>query len=219
MATSGVSNVPRASVQIATDALRLAGIIDYTEEPASEDLNAALTAFRQMGRTWANEGVNLWRSTVVAIAWPAATATQTTAADDVTELRLTYAGGSRPLQRMSLEEYDRLPDKAAVGEPLMFVLTTTVAGKSITLWPVPSGAVSLYARLVRRPDDATVDGEPDVPPQHEEAVVYNLAARICTRYGRTGQRVGEIRADAERFYTAMKGADREKSVRFRLRRG
>lgn len=73
------------------------------------------------------------------------------------------ATNERPLARWETGEYDVIPNKASVGDPVAYIVRETSAGIGLRVWPVPSADKTLNYRYIRVPDDVAQASALDVP--------------------------------------------------------
>lgn len=73
------------------------------------------------------------------------------------------ATNERQLAEWQAGQYDTLPNKATVGDPVAFVVRETAAGVSLRVWPTPIAARTLNYRYIRVPDDVEAATPLDVP--------------------------------------------------------
>ena len=178
MATTGT----KTHRQIATAALRKAGIVGWGEEAEAEDAAQALDELDVMLKGWQNKGYNLFTKA-------SGTLILTTAASytlsPVRPLRILSARLKRvtelPMTRMTREGYDNLPDKTATGTPTQFYYDRQREDARLYIWPVLSvvNGETIEYTYEREVEDATsLNGVLDMPAEYYEAVIYNLAARL-----------------------------------------
>lgn len=73
------------------------------------------------------------------------------------------ATNERPLAEWEAGQLDVIPNKAAVGDPVAYVVRETSAGVSLRVWPVPAVNRTLKYRYVRVPEDVEQASTVDVP--------------------------------------------------------
>lgn len=73
------------------------------------------------------------------------------------------ASNERPLTEWEGGEYDVLPNKASVGDPVAYTVRETTAGVSLRFWPVPGANRTINYRYIRVPDDVAQASPVDVP--------------------------------------------------------
>lgn len=88
------------------------------------------------------------------------------------------ATNERPLAEWEMGQYDVLPNKAAVGDPTVYIVRELVAATTLRVWPVPSVNRTLNIRYVRVPEDVAQASSVDVPQDWLEDLETVLAWRL-----------------------------------------
>jgi len=220
MALSGIRDEAYTVTQVVEDALLKIYAHEAGQTLDATQLANGIRALRNMLRTWAVQGVNLWLDTVQTITPVAGTAGYTLPIRtlDITQAYRRNAGSDTPIRLYTREEYDRLPNKTASGSPFVLWPDRQRTSTVVTLYPVPDAlsAANDTIRVVGRVQiqDVTAGTEDiDVPPEWAETLVYNLAVRLGPDL------LTEVRPDvvqmADYLFNTMKGQGREQSVYFR----
>lgn len=207
--------------QIVNQAIVLIGAKDSRSTLTSEDRDLGLLQLNWMLKSWQAAGCNLWRRTEDSIVIPADTATVTLDpyCIDVQEARLQISDDplyERWIERWEWGQYVTMPNKLASGQPTCFVLDKQRAAVTMTVWPVPSEAMTInytYARVIE--DIVDQNSVVDVPQAWLEAVYYSLANRLLTPFSVWSTQPAEatkIEAMAERLYKEVLDMDRPQSV-------
>ena len=213
MATTGTMLVR----EVVTAALRKLNITNVGDDPDAEDAELAMTALNRMLKAWQNRGYNVWAVSQLSV-------TLTTAASyvmsPVRPLRILGARFSRngveiPMQVMTRDEYDMLPQKLSTGTPTTYYYDRQREAAKLYVWPVLTVAAGEVLNITyeRETDDITsLDQVLDLPGEYFDAAVYGLAARLSDDYQRD---VPQIVARAEEELRIALAFDREESVFFR----
>jgi hypothetical protein len=88
------------------------------------------------------------------------------------------ATNERPLAEWEMGQYDVLPNKAAIGDPTVYIVRELVAATTLRVWPVPSVNRTLNIRYVRVPEDVAQAASVDVPQDWLEDLETVLAWRL-----------------------------------------
>lgn len=167
---------------IAIKAMQDRKIIGLGVSPKAKEIEYCAATLNHMFQSWAARGVTLWSDQdAVAVTTPGSPLVAIDArAIDINNARLLVSPGyERPLTRWEKGEYDSLPNKAQVGDPLIYSPAYAVGSLQIRLWPVPTAARTIlysYSRSITAVQDLS---QPvDVPPMWTETVVKCLAARL-----------------------------------------
>lgn len=213
MAVTGTQTVR----DIVTHAMRKSGMMDWNESPTATEAEFARMELNFMLKGWQNLKYNLWTYT-------AGSLTLTTAAsytlDPVRPLRILTArlrqnGRDLPMTRLTREEYDNLPNKAATGLPTQFYYDRQREAARFYVWPVLSAASGetieyTYERELEDVGDLT--DVIDMPGEWWAATIANLAVRLAEATGLEPRQV--LLLEATGTLEAALGADREESVFF-----
>lgn len=223
MATSGVTDTAETVAEVIGDALGLIHVREAGETPEAEQTSLALRKLRRMLRTWAVDTSGLWLRGNQTSALAADTAAYTLPARllSVDDAFVRDASGyDQPLRLMDREEYNRLPDKDASGEPFAVWVDRTDTSSIATVYPVPAAVGdTLYIVGKRAIEDVTALSETmEVPPEWSECIVYNLAVKLMPDFpGMPQAEKQDVQFEAERLLQLMMGHDRGHSVKFRVR--
>lgn len=189
MAVSGVIGGQMIVSEIVATAMRELGVLAIGSNPTGEETQEGIRSLNWMLKSWAANGVNLWRETDGTVTFP--TGTKMVQLDpyclDVLEARLVQSTTfERPLQRWENGQYLQIPNKNNPGSPTAFTLTRTIDAISMTVWPVPFQDMDVLFSYARVPYDVLDGAETlDVPQQWTETVYLGLAARLAQTLGAT----------------------------------
>lgn len=218
MALSGVYDSTWTVAEVVTAAFKKIKVGISGETLASEDLTAGIDTLQLMLRTWAAKGIRLWLNQTQSVTLVAGTAAYTlsTRALDVSQAYTRVSDQDEPVQLLTREEYERLPDKTVTGKPYAAWIDRTRTATTATVYPVPTAAdvtAGTTLRLVnkRMIQDVTAGSDDiDFPPEWIETIVYNLAMRLAPDFGQAVD--PGIAMMAKELYDDLEGQDREGSV-------
>ena len=219
MTVSGVISGQMIVSEAIAAAMRELGVLAIGSNPTDEETAEGIRSLNWMLKSWAANGVNLWRETDGTVTFTAGTATMPLAPYclDVLEARLVQSTTfERPLQRWENGQYLQIPNKANPGSPTAYSLTRTIDAISMTVWPVPFEDMDILYSYARVPDDVTDGAETlDIPQEWTETVYLGLAARMAQMLGATRIDPATAQIVAARFLdleTKMLDQDRPSSV-------
>lgn len=196
------------------DALREINVVAVDEAMDAEHIQFGLRKLRRMLLSWQSLDYNVWLKAEQSVTLAAATGIYTL--DPVRPLRILGArlsshGIETPMEALTREDYDRLPDKASAGRPTSYYYDRQREEARLYVWPVPSAAGETiritYARQIDPAEKLTDDV--DVPDEWGDAVVYGLAVALAPAY----QRPAPVDIAAG-YLNAALAFDREDSVFF-----
>lgn len=214
MSTSGITDWPLTAEDIVTQAMYELGELSQGDDPDGEEMEDGILRLNSMLRTWAGEG-NLFREATGTLALGAGVASGTLPAEvrDVSSVRLIQsATNSRSLAAWNRGELYSLPNRAATGSPVAYYVGETITGRTITVWPVSSGSITLEVDYSRQPQTVTDPSETvDVPEEWGEALILGLASRLASMFGTTETaptKVARIDQRAQALYQKLLDRDR-----------
>jgi hypothetical protein len=206
---------------VINDALRKIGVAAQDEPATADQVVAGLRALNRLLRSMQNRQPDLWLVSSQDIALSNLAAQNIgCCARAVRSARLVRTNGTElPMQELTRQEYDDLPNKASAGTPTTYYYDRQLCDGTIYVWPVlraPAGEVLriTYERKVN--DAASVGATVDMPDEWEEALVYGLAARLADDYGVAAP---SVVGRAEEELRLVLSRDREGSIFFHDARG
>lgn len=201
--------------EICTDALRKIGVVAVDETATAEQIETARKALGRMLKHWQNFGFNLW--TVAS-----QTVTLTTAGSytldpvrpvQIESVRFNNGTIETPMERITREEYDSIPNKTTTGQPTQWYYDKQREAAKLYIWPVMSSVASETLEITyhREVNDAVLTDPVDVPSEMYDAVVYNLGSMLTDDFAVAAPQVVQR---AEMLKQEALAFDREGSVFF-----
>lgn len=216
MTTSGVTDWELTALDIVTKAMGELSILDPSADPEGDEAAQCMDRLNGLLKSWAMQGVSLYRETTDTITTTPATASVTLADDvrSISTVRLVVsATNERRIWPVGRTEYFSIPNKTAAGSPTMFYLDRQRGAAVLYLWPVSATAVDLVIDYDRLPETVTELTETlDIRQELHEAVWTNLALRISGLFGVAIP--PELAMRAARLEMQMFDAERPDSYRF-----
>lgn len=190
MATSGSVDWSLTSRQIISEALENIGVTSIGDTPAAEDAAKAMSVLNQLIKTWGTQGLLLQKTegSVTLVDDTASYASSPVSlARRILSVRRRTSGLDTPLEPLSYEEYQDLPNKTQNAQPTSYFFDPQRATRTLYVWPVPDATIAAsttlkitYQRVIEDVD--ALDNDPDFPQEWMEALVYGLAARLIVPY-------------------------------------
>lgn len=186
--------------EICTSALRKLGVIGLRENPPAAELELARKGLGRLLKAWQLHG-NLRFATArqsVALTTAASYTMSPVRPIRVDQVNFKVNGIETPMQRMTREEYDNLPQKGATGQPTAFYYDRQREAALLYVWPVLASASgqTLEVTYQRELSDVDLDDPADIPGEWYDAAVYGLAARLADNFSMDAQRI-TARAEEE----------------------
>lgn len=194
MAVSGSNDFNQTEQTIIKDALILCGGLEDDEDPTSEQQTYSRRALNRMCKAWSKKGLKAWCWNEVTLTLATSQASYSigpTGADLVTErplelrnVRKVVTGTQEvPIRVISRSEYMEQPSKDSDSEPVSVFYDPQLDNGIMYVWPSPSGAYSLKFSAKQYIEDFdSSTNNPYFPTEWLEAIVYNLALRLCPKY-------------------------------------
>lgn len=178
--------------EIVEAALRKAGILDAGETADATVSAQAVEELNRMLKAW-QASFGLWTRDIQIVTVTNATESYTLTAPArpvrVLSARYRRSGIDTPMQSLTRDEYESLPIKSAQGLPSCYYYERQREQGTLFVWPVLATASGETIRLTIEREIEDVDSLNDVidvPAEWYDAVVYNLASRLCDDYERNG---------------------------------
>jgi len=169
--------------ELVTQAMNDRQVLAGGRTPTAWEMSYGLSKLNQLLKTLAADQVTPWAATE-------ATATITGGDPDVTLSPrpaevisvglVVSATNERPLARWEIGQYDVLPNKAAVGDPVAYIVREVSAGIDLRVWPVPATNKTLNYRYVAVPEDVAQASAVDLPQRYIGDIQLMLAVRLTT---------------------------------------
>lgn len=219
MAVSNSTDFKSTGVQIAEDALSKLGVLAEEEALPNYQLERILRTLTMMLKTWQADGLSGWLHTEGTLTLVdsdkdyvfGSGGSFTTIPFDIKQIRISHDGGSElEMTPLSRAAYYRLPNRTTEGYPTQYFYDRQRDSGTLYLWPVPDDSdydlTFTYRRRIMDMD-AGADNF-DLPPEWEEAIVWNLAERLINVYSMAGTPAAmEVKAQAARTYAIVKDFD------------
>lgn len=201
--------------EIALYAFNLCGV--RSTSITAEHMNSLRTATNMMLSRWSNQGVNLWKVSLVTVTLVTGQSTYTVDPSVIMVLDAyvtTTSGGvstDRIIMPISRTEYSTYPNKAQAGFTTVFWFDRLI-NPTITLWPVPDGSgnpSTLSYYCVTQVGDATLAGgaTPDIPYRWYDAFANYLAFYLSRVWA--PNMTPSLKADAMESYQIASLQDEE----------
>ena len=231
MALSGVDDYVLTRDEIIASAFEDIGVAKANEPLESEDIATAARALNTMALSWKAHGLQLWkrgRYTLSSATTPALTSGTyqyelggTSGSFLIKPMRLLEvsrkdsSGNEVDLNRVTLNEYESLPNKTTTGTPVNYYYEPQRLVGQLYLWPGPDATFASNDTIeivYQSPfNDMDVGNEDvDFPNEWYDALTLGLAYRLSGKYGTLDYRERALlRADAMDALELAKGYDVE----------
>jgi hypothetical protein len=184
MATSGTRAWSLDIDEIIKEAVELAG----GQQALGNDARTLVRSLNLLYTDLTNRKINLFTLAAKTMALSANDAEYAVSASDVDILNAAIRTGSGTsqtdirIERVGFDLYAQISNKAQTGRPTLFYVDRAVANPTITLWPVPDQAYTLYYWVFQRFEDATAMAQdPGVPFRYIPVLTNGLAYQLARK--------------------------------------
>ena len=141
MATSGTYSFSMDIDEVIQEAMEMIG----GEATLGEEPRSARRSINLLLQDWQNRGIQLWTigTTAVTVTTSVTSYTLGTENIDVLEAVVNRSGIDLQLERISMEEYMKVPRKGQTGRPTQFAVRRGRDSATVYLWPVPENSTDI----------------------------------------------------------------------------
>jgi hypothetical protein len=154
MATSGTYSFSMDIDEVIQEAMEMIG----GEATLGEEPRSARRSINLLLQDWQNRGIQLWTIGTTAVTVTTSVTSYTLDAEniDVLEAVVNRSGIDLQLERISMEEYMKVPRKGQTGRPTQFAVRRGRDTATVYLWPVPENSTdTIKFEVVRYIQDVT----------------------------------------------------------------
>jgi hypothetical protein len=154
MATSGTYSFSMDIDEVIQEAMEMIG----GEATLGEEPRSARRSINLLLQDWQNRGIQLWTIGTTAVTVTTSVTSYTLDAEniDVLEAVVNRSGIDLQLERISMEEYMKVPRKGQTGRPTQFAVRRGRDSATVYLWPVPENSTdTLKFEVVRYIQDVS----------------------------------------------------------------
>jgi hypothetical protein len=220
MATSGTTSFNLDIADVIEEAMSMLGgeqTLGFEPIEARRTLNLLLI-------DWMNRGILLWKQNIATLDLTSGTSSYTLPSSliDITELVHRTVNGSNTtdlaLDRLSMEEYQRITNKTQTGRPTQYAINRLRDAAQLYLWPTPdtttaSGTPLLSYFSFNKVEDVTKSNQDaDIPFRFLPCLSTGLAYKMSIkRPGITSERASMLKQMYEEELTSAMYADKERA--------
>jgi hypothetical protein len=182
-----------------TQALKKAGVVGVGQTPEAEDTNDAFSDLNMMLGQWSRRRYLVFHLVDVAKVSTGAMSYTVGPGGDFNVSRpdrverayvrsLQQAAPNQPDYPLtvipSMEDYTTIGLKSIVGFPQRVFLDTNYPLTTLYVWPIPTVGLYEIHLLLKAdlPGFTTLTQDINLPPEYQEAILYNLAVRLAASY-------------------------------------
>ena len=138
MATSGTFNFDMDIDEVIQEAMEMIG----GEQTLGHEPKSARRSINLLLQDWQNRGVMLWtaNTSIVTLATSVTTFALGSATIDVLEAVVNRDNTDTQLERISMQEYLKIPSKGQTGRPTQYAVRHQRGNPVVHLWPIPQNS-------------------------------------------------------------------------------
>lgn len=213
MSTSGTYNFSMDIDEVIQEALEMIG----GEQTLGNDPKSARRSINLLLQDWQNRGILLWstNTTVVDVSASVTAYSLSSNMVDAMEVVVNLSATDIQLDRISMEEYLKIPRKSQTGRPTQYAIRRGRSNPELYLWPIPdNNDYSLkiekikYLQDVNKSAGQIADVSRRFLPCMTAGVAYFMSLK---RAGIDGNRIMFIKQEYEERLARAMDEDRERT--------
>jgi len=220
MSTSGTYNFSMDIDEVIQEAMEMIG----GEQTLGHEPKSARRSINLLLQDWQNRGILLWTAgtTVVSVSTSVTAYALTSSTVDITEAVLNRDNTDLQLERISMEEYLKIPRKSQKGRPTQYAIRRDRANPTLYLWPVPENTTDTlkleqikYIQDVNKSAVQIADVSRRFLPCLTVGLSYFMSMK---RPGVDGSRIQFLKMEYEERLSRAMNEDRERASAYFLPR-
>jgi len=213
MTTSGTYNFSMDIDEVIQEAMEMIG----GEQTLGHEPKSARRSINLLLQDWQNRGILLWtaNTTVVSVSTSVTAYALTSSTIDVLEVAVNRDDTDIQIERITMEEYLKIPRKGQTGRPTQYAIRRDRDNPILYLWPVPENTTDLlkieqvrYTQDVNKSAVQTADISRRFLPCLAAGLAYQMSMK---RPGVDGGRIQMLKMEYEERLTRAMDEDRERS--------
>lgn len=170
------------------------GVVNIGSDMGAVHYEDALESINSMLKSWATQGLIVHHVVTENFPLVAGQGSYTigTSGDFNTSRPNRIVGGyirddsnvDEPLYIIGRDKYNRIPDKTIQAQPCALYYYLTYPLGVIYFDTVPDDTYTLFIDSLKPLTELVLDAELNLPPEYEEAIIYNGAIRLAPDYNR-----------------------------------
>jgi len=213
MATSGTYNFSMDIDEVIQEAMEMIG----GEQTLGHEPKSARRSINSLLQDWQNRGILLWtaNTTVVSVSTSVTAYALTSSTIDVLEVAVNRDDTDIQIERITMEEYLKIPRKGQTGRPTQYAIRRDRDNPILYLWPVPENTTDLlkieqvrYTQDVNKSAVQTADISRRFLPCLAAGLAYQMSMK---RPGVDGGRIQMLKMEYEERLARAMDEDRERS--------
>lgn len=180
--------------RILRQCMKKIGVVNIGSDMGAVHYEDALESINSMLKSWATQGLIVHHVVTENFPLVAGQGSYTigTSGDFNTSRPNRIVGGyirddsnvDEPLYIIGRDKYNRIPDKTIQAQPCALYYYLTYPLGVIYFDTVPDDTYTLFIDSLKPLTELVLDAELNLPPEYEEAIIYNGAIRLAPDYNR-----------------------------------
>ena len=220
MGTSGTYDFSMDIDEVIQEATEMIG----GEQTLGHEPKSARRSINLLLQDWQNRGILLWTAgtTAISVSTSVTSYALTSSTIDVTEAVLRRDNIDLQLERITMEEYLKIPRKSQTGRPNQYAIRRERGNPVLFLWPVPDNTTDIIKlEQVKHTEDVTKSAgqNADISRRFLPCLTTGLAYYMAMkRPGVDVGRIGLLKAEYEERLMHAMDEDRERASAYFLPR-
>jgi hypothetical protein len=186
---------------------------------SGEEARSARIALNLLLTEWQNRGVLLWKLVNTPVTVTTSVTSYTLDSDIIDSLQTTINvnGNDLEMNRITYQDYMKLPDKTQTGRPTQFTFLRGKDNVSMTVWPTPDKTYTMNLFTMTRIQDVTASAiqTADLPFRFLPALVDGLAYKMSMRRpGVDPSKISFLKQQYEETFAFALEEDRQRTSMF-----
>jgi hypothetical protein len=186
---------------------------------SGEEARSARIALNLLLTEWQNRGVLLWKLVNTPVTVTTSVTSYTLDSDIIDSLQTTINvnGNDLEMNRITYQDYMKLPDKTQTGRPTQFSFLRGKDNVSMTVWPTPDQTYTMNLFTMTRIQDVTASAiqTADLPFRFLPALVDGLAYKMSMRRpGVDPSKISFLKQQYEETFAFALEEDRQRTSMF-----
>ena len=186
---------------------------------SGEEARSARIALNLLLTEWQNRGVLLWKLVNTPVTLTTSVTSYTLDSDIIDSLQTTINvnGNDLEMNRITYQDYMKLPDKTQTGRPTQFSFLRGKDNVSMTVWPTPDQTYTMNLFTMTRIQDVTASAiqTADLPFRFLPALVDGLAYKMSMRRpGVDPSKISFLKQQYEETFAFALEEDRQRTSMF-----
>lgn len=220
MATSGTYDFSMDIDEVIQEAMEMIG----GEQTLGHEPKSARRSINLLLQDWQNRGILLWTAgtTAISVSTSVTSYALTSSTIDITEAVLNRDNVDLQLERISMEEYLKIPRKSQTGRPTQYAIRRDRNNPTLFLWPIPENTTDIvkleqvkYTEDVNKSAGQNADISRRFYPCLTTGLAYYMSMK---RPGIDTGRITLLKAEYEEKLTHAMDEDRERASAYFLPR-